>query len=138
MAFDSQVQGQYLGQVQQLLGQVQASLGQLTNYKDQLQKLITPNTDGQTTTDISKEQAQLQYQVTKTQLDDSLAKTQIALDQAKQARDFAVSNRNVQKRLLQNAINNAQVNYNDAAKNSAKLSVTAPIAGAVAEILVDK
>lgn len=138
VGFNAQIQGQYLGQVQQLIGQVQASLSQLTNYKDQLQKLITPNTDGQTTTDISKEQAELQYAVTKTQLDDSITKTKIALDQAKQARDFALNNRNIQKKLLQNAINNAKVNYNDAAKNSGKLSVTAPIAGSVAEILVDK
>jgi RND family efflux transporter MFP subunit len=80
----------------------------------------------------------LQLEQTQTQLEDSRVKTQLSLEQARDAYDFALRNRDIQLKLLQSAIDAAQVNYADAAKNSSKLSITAPIDGVVGEVLVDK
>jgi acetyl/propionyl-CoA carboxylase alpha subunit len=119
------------------LGQNQSQLSQLINYRDQVQKLIASNEGGQTNADITKEQAQIQFDATKTQLDDALKKAELALRQATTARDFARKNQDIQLRLLQNTINSAEVNYQDAVRNAAKLSIAAPLDGQVADILVD-
>lgn len=136
--FTSALQAQLQTEVTTMLSQNQSQLSQLVSYQDQVAKLITTNTDGQTNADITKEQAQLSYDATKTSLDDSLAKAKLALDQAESARDFAIENKDIQLRLLANSISSAQVSYRDASANAAKLSITAPLNGQVADILVDK
>lgn len=135
--FTTQVKNQFQGEVTTLLGQSQSQLNQIVNYQDQVTKLISTSDRGQTNADITKEQAELQYQATKTQLDDALAKSSLALEQAASARNFAIKNKDIQLRLLQNSISSAQVAYNDASRNAAKLSITAPLDGQVADLLVD-
>lgn len=100
--------------------------------------MVSENDAGKTNADITKEQAALQYEVLKTQLDDAVVKAKLARDQASDVLDFSTKNKDVQLRLLANAISSAKVAYNDAARNVAKLSATAPLDGQVAAVLVDE
>jgi multidrug efflux pump subunit AcrA (membrane-fusion protein) len=84
------------------------------------------------------ESAELQYETTITNAQDTLFQIDLAKTMAQEAYDLALRNKEVQLSLLNVGIRDAQVNLASAQQNYAKLTITSPINAIVSDILVDR
>ena len=98
----------------------------LSSYKDQQQSLKTQIAILEN--DIAVRKSQLTEQATNSEL---------SLESSNGNVDFATQTKNLNLQTLQNALAQAQLALDEANFNAAKLSVRAPIAGEISDVLVD-
>lgn len=103
-------------------------------YRKQIQSSMTTSWS----VEIWKENAQIQYDTTRINAENALFNTDLNLKNAKVSYDTAIKNRDAQLSLLENAMVDAQISYQNAQITYAKLSVRSPIDGTIWSILVDK
>jgi multidrug resistance efflux pump len=70
--------------------------------------------------------------------ENTLFSAELALKNAKINNDTAIKNREAQLSLLENAMVDAQISYQNSQVSYAKLSVRSPIDGTIGSIFVDK
>lgn len=87
--------------------------------------------------DFAVENAWITREQAITTAENAVTNAQLAVWAAQRAYDQAVENRSSQEFLLNNAIQEAQIQYQDVMRQYAKLTVTAPIRWTIWDILVD-
>lgn len=102
-------------------------------YRKQVQSSLSSGS-----VEIGKENAQIWYDTVRINSENTLFNTELALKNAKINNDTAIKNREAQLSLLENAMVDAQISYQNAQISYAKLSVRAPIDWTIGTILVDK
>ncbi len=75
--------------------------------------------------------------VRKSQLTEQATNSELSLESSNGNVDFATQTKNLNLQTLQNALAQAQLALDEANFNAAKLSVRAPIAGEISDVLVD-
>ncbi|USN58639.1 MAG: HlyD family efflux transporter periplasmic adaptor subunit [Candidatus Peribacteria bacterium] len=86
---------------------------------------------------ISELGAEIGYERTIIGTDDQISSLDLQLQIAKNTYDNAIKTRSVNLRNLQNAINEAQIAYNQAKNEYDKLTITSPIDGTIGSVMLD-
>ena len=110
----------------------------LLNYKAQTDTALTELLEWEIRwIDFATENAWITREQAITNAENAVTNSQLAAAWAQRAHNQAVENRSSQEFLLENAIQDAQIQYQDAMRQYAKLTVTAPIRWTIWDILVD-
>lgn len=102
-------------------------------YRKQVQSSLSSGS-----VEIGKTNAQIWYDTVRISSENTLFSTELALKNAKINNDTAIKSREAQLSLLENAMVDAQISYQNAQISYAKLSVRSPIDGTIGSIFVDK
>ncbi len=90
-----------------------------------------------TRSDIAIERTKIWLERSNLQIQNAVTAAELALESAKNALAANQKTKSVTLASLQNAIDQAQVSYNEAVANASKLTVTAPIQGSISDVFVD-
>jgi multidrug resistance efflux pump len=89
------------------------------------------------TFESSQDKSQIGLDKITTSTSDAIKTLELQIKSARETLENAKKTKEVSLRALQNSINEAQIAYDSASKEYAKLTITAPIDGVIGDIFVD-
>ena len=126
----------YKTTVDGLSSSLQVANTSFVSYRKQVLAAVVDTGSG-VVVGLGDETADISYQTTLVNSQNALFNTEMSLKNAKLNYDTIFQNKDIQLALVQNAIADASVSYQDALSKLNKLSARAPIAGVIGTVLVD-